>query len=64
MQAERRKITVTVRRDHLEAAQAFTGKGVTETVTAALRTLTDDRKKGAPARTEKPRRPKPSHPTS
>ena len=35
-----RKITIHVPEDLLESAQAFTGEGVTETVRAGLRRLT------------------------
>jgi hypothetical protein len=34
-----RKITVEVREDDLQSAQAYTGQGVTETVPAALKKL-------------------------
>lgn len=34
-----RRITVEVPRQHLEAAQAYTGGGISETVRAALRML-------------------------
>jgi hypothetical protein len=34
-----RKITVSVRRDHLESAQEMTGEGITETIRIALRML-------------------------
>ena len=37
--AELRKITVQVPEDALEKAQAYTGEGVTQTVTQALRRL-------------------------
>ena len=37
--SEMRKITVEVPADVLQAAQAFTGEGVTETVRAALKRL-------------------------
>jgi hypothetical protein len=36
---EMRKITVHVPQDTLEQAQAYTGEGVTQTVTAALKRL-------------------------
>ena len=38
-----RKITVQVREDDLEMAQAYTGEGVTETVRAALKKLANMR---------------------
>ena len=38
--SDMRKITIHVPEDLLESAQAFTGEGVTETVRAGLRRLT------------------------
>jgi hypothetical protein len=44
-----RKITVSVRRDHLEAAQEMTGEGISETVRIALRMIVLEKR--YPART-------------
>jgi len=47
-----REITVSVRRDHLESAQALTGEGISETIRIGLRLLVLERRYPARSKTD------------